>query len=835
MRATNFVYLLIVLGLAIASGIGFSATKFKYGLDVEGGLRFTYQMDSSKLTDDQRQNIERVKANILKILETRVQAAIGVVEGSVQRKGTDQFVVELPGATNLDEARNVLSTSAAIKFYHAKTVVSPIASGRRYEVSDEPVKFGGVNVYEFTEKTTGKKVAPGTPEYKAMIASWGEPILVGEDLANATGIQYGMNYVPQMSFTNAGSAKLERWSRTFKQENFAAVLDDKVLSIAPVKEGQILRDTVFIDGQFETAFVKQLSDLLNAGALPVELKELSYSRVDPTIGKTALHQILTAGYVAFAGIAIFIVAYYAFPGIVALLALLLYLLFTITTLKLLGATFSLAAIAGVILSVGMAIDANILIFERVKEELNSGKTLKAAIDLGFKRALPAIVDSNACTILTSFVLMSIGTGPVKGFASTLIIGVAISLFTAVTVTRWILTFLVGAGIGTNPNWYGLKRQWFGEKFEQEAVTKPFRIVERRNMYFLISLLTIVVPGIFFFMGGLKPNVEFMGGYGATFVAGNKTKADIDKVIESRFKGGNSKLAATDTEKFFEITIPDVAEFKGKKPDEVTNTITQAFGFTSEDLRGVEGVGPTVQKEAIEGAIKGVVLSTALIILYLAIRFGIGLGGFKVGIRFAMAAVGALLHDMLVVVALAAMFGYLLGWEVSALFITAMLTVVGFSTHDTIVIFDRIRENLHKPIGSEDIATLINRSITQSFARSINTSSMVIFTLGCLIFLGSATPDLRFFNTIMLCGIVSGTYSSIYNASPILYLIDRWQAKRGEEHTLLGIARRELLHAHVAHTEAPLAEKAATLESQGYGQVKRRRASSKPGQINIDEP
>lgn len=836
MRLHNSVFLLIVLALAGLSAWLFSVTKIKYGLDVQGGVRLTYQIDAAKLTDEQRGNLEEVKAKMTAILERRVGAALGVVEGNVQRKGVDQFVVELPGEEDITKAQRVLQTSAALQVFHATTVNSPVYQTRKYIYDDSPVKYRGTSIYQFRLRAEPDKVLePGTPEYKAMLASWGKPILEGSDLANARGIQYRNSYVPEMNFTAAGAQKLKAWTTKFRQENIAFVMDDLVLSIAPVKEGQVLSDSAFIDGKFEPEYVKEMTDLLNAGALPVSLIELSAEKVDPTIGKTALDQILTAGYIAFGYTVLFVIVYYMFPGVVAFLALALYTLFTLTALKLIGATFSLAAIAGMILSVGMAIDANILIFERIKEELKAGKTLKAAIDIGFKRALPAIVDSNACTILTSLVLMSIGTGPVKGFASTLIIGVAISLFTAVTVTRWILKFLVGAGIGTNPKLYGLSRSWFGENLENEATTKPIRIVEKRNRYFLISLLTIVVPGIFFFLGGLKPNVEFLGGYQASYVAGDVTKAQVDRVIEEKFKGGNSKIADAAGQRIIYVTVPEQPDYKGLEAAAIGERIRSEFGFAPDAQREFTSVGPTIQREAIEGAIKGILLSTLLIVLYLAFRFGIGMGGFKVGLRFSLAAIGALLHDILVVVALAALFGYLLGWEVSALFITAMLTVVGFSTHDTIVIFDRIRENLHKPIGNEDIQTLINRSITQSLARSINTSSTVIVTLAILIWFGSATPDLRFFNTIMLCGIVSGTYSSIFNASPILYLLDRFFSKKGEEHSLMGIARREMMHVHVSTAVGPAATEAASLESQAFGQVKRRRASAtQRGTINADD-
>lgn len=841
MRIPSFAYLIIVLALASLSGFLYSRTAFKYGLDVRGGIRLTYQIDNSKLTKDQAANPAEIMRKTIGTLERRATGPLGAAEVTILQKGVDQIIVELPGATNIEEAKRVFGTTASISWYHARTITNP-KTRKIYGVSETPKAIGETDAFVFfREATPDRLIEPGSPEYQAIIDSWGEPLVTGGDLTRATAINNRSGYAPNMEFGGDGARNLERWSRAqrFNQEQLAAVLDGMVVSIAPLKEGAILSGGAYIDMAEPALEVKKLVDLLNSGALPVTLKELQSEVVDPTIGAQALDQILRAGMIAICVTAVFVLGYYVFPGFIALLALALYGLLTLTVLKLLGATFSLAAIAGVILSVGMAVDANILIFERIKEELKAGKTLKSAIQLGFSRALSAIVDSNACTIITSLVLMSIGTGAVKGFASTLVIGVALSLFTAVTVTRWLLNFFVGIGVGADSKWYGLNRNWFGENAELNAVEKPKRIIENRNRFFLISGLSIVIPGIFFFMGGLKLNAEFLGGFEGTYTVQNETTVDMSRKLSAAgYTGGNVKLSQTASGKVAYITIPPQKEFEGKTTDQVREEIRGKLGLTPEQDKGFTAVGPAIQQESIGNAIRGVAFALLGIIIYLGFRFGIALGGFKIGLRFAFAAIGALVHDILVVVALAAMFGYLLGWEVSALFITAMLTVTGFSTHDTIVIFDRIRENLRKPLANDDLTTLINRSVTQSLARSINTSSTVIVTLFLLIFVGSATPDLKFFNTVMVCGIISGTYSSIFNASPILWVYDRWIAKRkGEGETLMGIARRELAHQHVTPVAVsdpvPGVAPEAGLQGQAYGQVRRRRASSDKGRVDID--
>lgn len=839
MRSKSYLFLIIVLVLTALSGFLYTKKTYKYGLDVRGGIRLTYQMDSSKLTAEQKTNLPQLRANMATILENRVTGMAS--EGSVQVKEPDQFIIELPGATNEDDARKILSTTASLRWYHARNVVTVKAPYRPYmdvergdDTDDPSVTFTR------TSDKDAKVIKFGDPEYQKVIDGW-ELILQGDDLAKADGQPRGESYIPVMTFSPAGARKMERWTRAnqFRQEKIAAVLDGKVLSIAPLKEGTILTDNAIIEGKYSVTYVKNLANLLNSGALPVDLKELSSQRVDPTIGNQALDQIMRAGIIAFGVIAAFMLVYYVFPGLIAIIALLLYILFTLTVLKGINATFSLAAIAGFILSVGMAVDANILVFERVKEEMRTGKTLMQAIQLGFKRALPAIIDSNGCTILTSLVLANLGTGPVKGFAVTLIIGVVISLFTAITVTRSLLVFLVGSGLGDNPKWYGLDRQWFGEGLEATADHKPLAVVQRSKLFFAISAITIIPGIIFYALGGLKPNVEFRGGYEAVYNYGSSAPSGseiVSKMEAAGYKGGNVKFAAEKNgQRIVYVTIPPSKDLADLSTTEARAKISSVIGM-AEQPREFTSVGPTVQAETLRNAILGVILSAGLIVLYLALRFGFALGGFMIGLRFAISAILALVHDIFVVIGLAAVAGYFVGWEVSALFISAMLTVIGFSTHDTIVIFDRIRENLRRHSRGETFETLINRSITQSMARSINTSATVIVTLIILIAIGSATPDLKLFNLAMLLGIVSGTYSSIFNASPILYLWDRAAVKsKGETASIVYQVEQELNRARLmaAQTVDTPAAPTGAPAAQNYGQV-RRRSSAQKGTTEIDD-
>ncbi|MEQ1823286.1 MAG: protein translocase subunit SecD [Fimbriimonadaceae bacterium] len=833
-----------MLVLTALSGWLFSKKEFSYGLDVDGGVSITYKLDFEKLQKGKTKS--EARNQVIRIFERRASDVSGVVEATILPKGDDQITVELPGGVSLEAARKTMGSTAKIQWYWAKNLQTEKKSFRPYVASragdpDEPsVSFttrSSQKPIEFYEDAVTRKKSE---LYQSIIKGW-DLIIEGDELASAQRQQQGAKFVPGFTFSAEGAKKMERWCRVHQNEgeNLAAVLDGRVISVAPLMDGAIISDSGVINGDFTPEYLTNFIGLLNSGSLPVPVDEIAAASVDPTIGKFALKQIVQTGLIAFGLTAVFLLVYYMFPGVVALVALLLYILFTLTVLKLANATFSLAAIAGFVLSIGMAVDANILVFERVKEEMREGRKLQTAIELGFKRAFPAILDSNACTIITSIVLVNLGTGPVKGFATTLIIGVLISLFTAVFVTRSLLMFLVGSGIGANPKLYGLGRQMGGGDQSVDDVERaPRPILEKTKLYFGISLLTIIPGAIFWAMGGIKTNVEFNGGYELAYsVPQDVSAVDISKKLEAAgHKGANVKIATAGPDRQAIITLPSEEKLTAAG---AVGTIARDIGVEASASKGFQSVGSVVRAETIRNAILGVVISAALIIVYLAMRFGFALGGFVIGFRFAASVIIALIHDIFVVLGLAAIAGALMGWEVSALFISAMLTVIGFSTHDTIVIFDRIRENLRRPQPGEDLKHLMNRSITQSLARSIITSATVIGTLLLLVVMGSATPDLRHFNMAMLVGILSGTYSSIFNAAPILYLWDKWVVKKkGEEAGLMAYAKSAASRVRLTRDAAPVTIPTPgtpdPANNQSYGQVKRRQRANQYGPKPLDD-
>lgn len=790
MSRSNLFLIAVVLltGLAVWAH---QSKDYMLGLDIKGGTRLTFQLDPQELAQLGRDEASRtqIQRDTVRIMNNRATASLGVQEGTAVAKGDDQIIVELPGFTDVNKARETLGRTAKVQAYHANTV----DIGAYTPLDTETLEDG--TPYVPFQTRSGQIIKPGDPEYDRMISRW-KLILEGKDVADARVLVQGSGVVPEFIFSPDGAAKMQRWSRQYlnKRPNLAFVLDGRVLSISYVRDGVVLSDNAYIDGRFERDYVVNLTETIKSGALPVTLNLIREETVDPTIGNYALDQIIRAGVISFIIICVFLIVYYSFPGVIAAIAMALYALFTLTALKMIDATFSLAAIAGFILSAGMAIDANILVFERIKEELKNGRPLDRAVRLGFKNALSAIVDSNACTIITSMVLASLGEGAVRGFAITLIVGVAISFFTAFIITRALLMGAMGLGIGNSPKAFALDRSWFGEKLEETADARRLPIIGKMRTWFLISVI-LIIPGLIaiYPLKGIKPNVEFLGGYQGQFKVpeGGEFTAETvrQKLDAAGMTGANIKFATYRGEKYVDVTIPP-NDLLRQSEGNAKEVIAKTLGVSTEDS-SFSAVGPTIQEETWRNAINMLIFSSALIVLYLTVRFGIGVGGLKNGIKFGGAAILALIHDVIFVVGLSAIVGLAFGWEISALFITAMLTVNGFSVHDTIVIFDRIRENLSRAKPGETLANIIDKSVTQSIARSINTSLMAIITLAILIAIGTPTPEIKFMCVTMMAGIIIGTYSSIFNAAPILYLFDQFTMKRkGEQAGLVAEAMRE---------------------------------------------
>jgi SecD/SecF fusion protein len=792
----------------------------RLGLDIQGGARVVLQAETAKLPQGQTWN-EETRQAVLNTIENRVNAN-GVAEPVIAPKGQDQFVVEIPSINNEREVLEQLQTTAQLQFYYSPEWRTPRNALGRYEIqrdedaqkrelhriTDNQTKATFRDLFQINQELRaildkglqagdkGREVtlpAP-LPDLPAVSGRTTARVEEGDvkrldELADemrnfnsflqAARLELdGSDIKPtaksgfeptgrggaiiDLEFTAEGSSKFARFTRDHTNEVLMIYLDGRILTAPSINE-PITNGRAQISGFATLREAKQIADLLNGGALPVPLKVIQFQSVEATLGKDAVRQGLTAGLIGLGAVAAFMIGYYLLPGAVAVAALLLYTLFTYAIFVLIPVTFTLPGIAAFILSVGMAVDANILIFERTKEELRAGKGMRSSIETGFQRAFSAILDSNVCTAVTSILLYYFGTGAVRGFALTLLIGVAISMFTAITVSRTLLLQVFGNRESRDGvNLWGINRQ----------LNPRLSVVKRRAFWYGLSL-AIIVPGVIFAaMGGFKPGIDFTGGSELTLKTTQPvTRTQIEEVVTAQ--GIQHPLATIGENpdsggRTVFLRIPR-QEGKGEITTEQADALVQAIAakYPGTTREGFESIGSTISAELTWNALTAITLSSIFIVFYLAFRFSIG--GLATGVKYGVCAIIAMLHDTAVLVALFCVLGYFMNWTVDSLFVTAALTVIGFSVHDTIVIFDRIRENLHRRSKGVPFDELVNDSINETFARSVFTSLTVIITLVSLVVFGG--PVIRPLNTALLIGIVSGTFSSIFNAAP---LVVDWQ-------------------------------------------------------------
>ncbi len=753
-----FVFILCLVALAAWT----VATKpTRKGLDIQGGMRVVLRAKTNDPEFVRKKGVwthDKLET-VANIMRRRVDA-LGVAEPVVYPQGEDRVVVELPGLKNPEEALNVIQSTAKLEFRY----VPQFETG---EWRHEPeIKNGQPTGYEEIIGSDGKPVSPQELDDKVFSQP---PVLDGSELEpNSQPELTPQGYVVQFEFRDEAKRIFEEFTRTHIGKPLAVFLDKRLISAPRIND--VIPGKGIIEGNFTAEQAKTLANQLNAGALPVPLERLQLTTVEATLGTQAVHQTLIAGIVGLSLVLLFMLVFYQLPGLLADIALLLYALFTFALFKAIPVTLTVPGIAGFILSIGMAVDANILIFERLKEERKAGRSMKAAIQEGFRRAFSAIFDSNVCTLITCAILYQFGTGQVRGFAVTLALGVVVSMFTAITCSRTFLLLVARTGFGQNDALYGLNRGFH-----------PKLQVTRRMAFWFGLSGAVIIPGLIFWgLGGIKRSIEFTGGTELT-VSFNRpqTVASIERAVAALgYRDARVVMAAGNVQAY--VTVRGHGRDPRLEPaeqDRVVNALKELGGSVLE----TQQVSGTISTELTRHAIYAVLVASGLIILYLAFRFSIP--NFWEGLKFGTCAVIALLHDVLVLWGAFAIFGYFMNWEIDSLFVTAMLTVIGFSVHDTIVIFDRIRENLRHRLRGETFADVTDRSIEQTFARSVNTSGTVILTLLALLILGG--PVIRVFVAALLIGVVSGTYSSIFNASPLLVLWKQLTGTAGATPALAG--------------------------------------------------
>ncbi len=680
--------------------------EMNMGLDIKGGVFVVMEAQTDKKGKELQLLMDQTQA----VIENRVNQ-LGLSEPVVTIEGEKRIRVELPGANDAEEAIKIIGKTAQLQFLQADG--TPVLDGSMvknattnidkekggYSVGLEFNSEGAAKFKEATEKALSGTVVP-----------------INENISSAA---------------------------------IVIVLDGDVIS-APNVQSVIPNGKAEITGNFSQEEAGNLSALIRGGALPVELKELNTSIQSASIGVGAFDASVKAGIIGLLLIFLVMLIGYRGMGFFANIALALYIIMDLWILALLGAVLTLPGIAGIILSIGMAVDANVIIFTRIKEELASGRSVRSAVQAGFKRALSTVLDSQITTIIAAVVLYQIGTSSVRGFAVTLIIGILLSIFTAVVVTQLFLGIMSRNSFLSKKSFFGINE----DNTIKMSVKKAFSFIKNRKIYYSISLAVIVVGLV---IGGIRGF-----NFGIDFVGGTMMEIDMGKAVAQKEVEGILKKHDVDAQIVFSgeknehVIIRTVQALDHAKRVEIMNSFKDKFGIEDKALLAAEQFGPSVGKELKHNAVKAVLIAALGMLIYIIIRFEW---------RFGIAALIGVLHDVLVVIAFYGIFHL----TINNPFIAGILTVVGYSINDTIVIFDRIRENagFKKRVAGADA---IDQSINQTLTRSIMTSFTTLLVMIPLFVMVSSS--VRGFILPLMVGVITGCLSSIFVCSPLYYDLTR---------------------------------------------------------------
>lgn len=716
----------VALGFISVAGIGpekkLSAANIKRGLDLAGGVSITYQTVKEEPTVEE-------------MADTRYKLQLRVdnysTEAAVYQEGTNRINVDIPGVSDAEKILKELGQAGAIYFI-----------------------YGSGNIaYDYE---TGNFVLTRTMEE---IQADGGVVLTGSDIAKAEAMMQknqsgvGNENVVALSLNDTGRTKFADATRRSIGQQIAIVYDGKVISAPTVNSAITDGNAIITMGNSDFEEANKLASTIRIGALPLELMEIRSTVVGAQLGEEAISTSLVAAAVGFACVLLFMLLYYRIPGLAAGIALTIYIGLNVIALNLLNVTLTLQGMAGIILSVGMAVDANVIIFQRIREELATGKTVRSAMKLGFGKALSAIVDGNVTTLIAAFVLYFLGSGGVKGFAITLAIGILLSMFTALTVTRFILNALYGIGFD-HEKFYGIQK---------ERKTLPFV----KNFKKFVAVSAVVILAGFATMGIFAAKGKEALNYGLDFKGGTSMSVTFPEKLTEKLNQRLEKTVAETlslTAEIVQITgentyIIKTVELSQEQRAELTNALVEQYGV-DESLIQNENISAKVSGEMRSAAMKAVIIATICMLIYIWIRFK--------NFNFATSAVAALLHDVLIVLAV-----YAVGRiAVGNTFIACMLTIVGYSINATIVIFDRIRENLALNVQNEekhDLEEIVNRSVTETLSRSINSSFTTFIMVIMLAVLGVET--IREFALPLMAGIIAGAWSSVCVTGGLWYILE----------------------------------------------------------------
>lgn len=693
---------------AIIPSILDTENGIRLGLDLVGGSRIVYEAqipdgyDMSNLSDDMN--------SVQKVIRQRLTDK-GFTEATVTLTGDNRVTVEIPQITNPEEAVQTLGTTAQLVFMDA----------------------------DGKEWLTGEDVAKASYGY-------GKP--TGSEVTDVHYVQVQFTSEGQQKFAEATASVSARSTENGGDgtNQLYIVMDDQIISY-PSVSSTIDSDSCVISGSFTRDSAQELADLINAGQIPFSLTQVELRSVGPQLGADAMHTSLIAGAIGVLLVCLFMLIIYRIPGLVACLALGFYIVIEALIFSLIRVNLSLPGIAGIILSIGMAVDANVVIFERIKEELRAGKTVKSAIDSGFKRAFTAILDSNVTTLIAAAVLFFLGTGTIVGFATTLGIGVIVSMFTALTVTHFLLNRMVDFHI-RSPKAYGLNDHALRPRF---AVLKNFKIFGGISVLLVLTGLVslILLP---FGQNFFNLSIDFAGGTEMEFAMHQTVDQNLQTEIGDLFAEvtGTEASSVTSSGDNNENVLIRSTSIDSEKREAVIEKMTETYGLTENDIYNNNDVSASVGSDLQRAAFLCAIVAIVLMLIYITIRFELTSG---------LAAIVCLVHDLLIMLSVYVW----LQIPLDTNFIAAALTIFGYSINASIIVFDRVRENLHIA-RKEPFEAVAERSVWQTMGRTINTSLTTLFTVGMIYILG--VPSLKQFTLPLIVGILAGAWSSIMLSSSL---------------------------------------------------------------------
>lgn len=728
---------IIVLILTLLIGLGvygvnvLDATTSKedggiiLGLDLSGGVSITYQIVTENPTQTD------IDDTIAK-LEERAESYS--TEYAVYQVGEDRITVEIPGVFDANAVLEELGSPGTLYF-----ILEENAEGKENYSYDSAVENYVLN-FELEE-----------------LVENGSVILTGNDVDSANAEYQTDSYgnsspIVSLSFTDEATTIFAEATEKAAAmgQTIGIYYDDHFISVPAVEEA-ITTGQCVISGSVDYAEAEELATFIRVGAINLKLKELESNVVGAQLGSEALTSSITAAGIGLILVMVFMIVMYRLPGVVSSIALAIYTFGTISIIQLFEITLTLPGIAGIILGIGMAVDANVITFARIREEIAAGKTVSMSIREGYQKALSAIVDGNVTTFIAASVLMILGSGTVKGFAYTLMISIVMSMFTALFVAKYLMQALFAVGF-KNEKFYGRAKEM-----------KSIDFMKYRVIWFAISIVLIgagVVGMAYYGTTSGKPlnyGIEFAGGTSTTADFGREyTIAEIEESIVPYVTEitGDSSVQATTVDESTEIVLKTKTLSLDER-EALEAVLVEKFGV-DESTISTQSISSTVSGEMRASAIWAVVIACLCMLIYIRFRFK--------DLRFATSAILALIHDVLVVIAAYA----LIRITVGNTFIACVLTIVGYSINDTIVIFDRIRENMHgmENETEERIYEIANRSLTQTLTRSINTSITTIIMVVILFIMG--VPAIKEFALPLMIGLICGSYSSIFIATELWY-------------------------------------------------------------------